>query len=99
MIFVVTDIITIFIALNHTVLEKLAKKIMNIFPRTARAFLLSVRALLGLVSNLVRTDIMRLLPKDLCTLLLYGNNDFSFLVNRGVIEETIKYIRNTKRFK
>ena len=35
---------------------------------------------------------MRLSSKELCTLLLYGNNDFSFLVNRGVIEETIKNI-------
>ena len=50
------------------------------------------KTLLGLVSNLVGIDIMRLSSEELCTLLLYGNNDFSFRVNRGVIEETIKYI-------
>ena len=57
------------------------------------------KTLLDLVSNLVGI-IMRLLSKEsVCTLLLYGNNDFSFLVNRGVIEETIKYIKNRKCFK
>ena len=56
------------------------------------------KTLLDLVSNLVGIDIMRLSSKELCTLLLYGNNDFSYLVNRGVIEETIQYIKNTKRF-
>ena len=40
---------------------------------------------------------MRLSSKELCTLLLYGNNDFSYLVNRGVIEETIKYITSYLR--
>ena len=34
---------------------------------------------------------MRLSFKELFTLLPDGHNDFSFLVNRGVIEETIKY--------
>ena len=33
---------------------------------------------------------------ELMTLLLYANNDFSFLVSRGVIEETIKVVRNKK---
>ena len=42
---------------------------------------------------------MRLSYKELCTFLVYGNNDYSFLVSRRVIEETIKYIKNTKRFK
>ena len=59
--------------------------------------------LLNLVANLVGTDIICLsskeLPRELRTLLLSGNNDFSFLVSRGVMEETIKYIKNTKRFK
>ena len=35
---------------------------------------------------------MRLSSKE-CTLLLNGNNDFSFLVNRGVIEETINILK------
>ena len=73
---------------------QLACKIRNIFFCTARACLLSVKTVLDLVSNLVRTDIMRPSSKELCTLILYGHNDFSFPVNRGVIEQTIKYIRN-----
>ena len=63
------------------------------------------KTLFDLVSNLVEIDIMRLSSKELCTYshlknyALYRNSDFSFLVSRGVIEETIKYIKNTKRFK
>ena len=56
------------------------------------------KTLLDLVSNLVGTDIMCLSSKELCTLLLYGNNDFSYLVNHGVVEETIKYSKNTNKF-
>ena len=57
------------------------------------------RTLLGLVSTLAEINIMRFSSKELRTLLLYGNSDFSFLVNRGVTEETIKYVKNTKRLK
>ena len=49
------------------------------------------QTLLDLVSNLVGIDICASHLNNY--LLLYGNNDFSFLVIRGVIEETIKYIK------
>ena len=58
------------------------------------------KTLLNMVSNLVGVDKMHLSSKEsVCTLLLYHHNDFSFPVNRGVTEETIKYIRNMKCFK
>ena len=57
------------------------------------------KTILDLVSNLAGIDIRCLSSKELCTLLFYGNNNFCFLVNRGVIEETNKYIKNTKCFK
>ena len=41
------------------------------------------KTLLDLVSNLVGIDIMLLSSKELCTLLLYGNNNFSYLVDHG----------------
>ena len=41
---------------------------------------------------------MGLSSKALCRLLLYGRNDLSVIVNRGIIEETIKFIRSTGRF-
>ena len=91
--FVVTGIITIFIVLNHPVPAKRAWKIINPFPCTACVLLLSVRPFFDMVSNLVGIDVMHFSSEELCTLLLYVNNDFSYLVNRGVIEEAIKYIK------
>ena len=53
---------------------------------------------LDLVSNLTEIEIMRLSSTELCSLLLYGLNDLSVIVNCGIIEETIKFIRSTGRF-
>ena len=41
---------------------------------------------------------MRLASKELCRLLLYPRNDLSVIVDRGIIEKTIKFIRTTGRF-
>ena len=56
------------------------------------------KGLLDLVSSLTGIEIMRLSSKELCRLLLYGCNDLSVIVNRGIIEETKKFIRSTGRF-
>ena len=69
---------------------------MNIFSCTARA--LQRKGLLDLVSSLTGIEAMRLSSKELCRLLLYGRNDLSVIVNRGIIEETIEFIRSTGRF-
>ena len=41
---------------------------------------------------------MRLASKELCRLPLYGCSDLSVIMNRGIIEEAIKFIRSTGRF-
>ena len=56
------------------------------------------KSLLDLVSSLTGIEVMHLSSKELCRLLLYGRNDLSVIVNLGIIEETIKFIRSTWRF-
>ena len=56
------------------------------------------KGLLDLVSGLTGIEVMHLSSKELCRLLLYGRNYLSVIVNRGIIEETIKFIRSTGRF-
>ena len=56
------------------------------------------KGLLDLVSSLTGIEAMRLSSKELCRLLLYARSDLSVIVNRGIIEETIKFIRSTGRF-
>ena len=56
------------------------------------------KGLLDLVSSLTGIEVMHLSSKELCRLLLCGCNDLSVIVNHGIIEETIKFIRGTGRF-
>ena len=56
------------------------------------------KGLLDLVSSLTGIEVMHHSSKELCRLLLYGRNDLSVIVNHGIIEETIKFIRSTGRF-
>ena len=43
-------------------------------------------------------EVIRLSSKELCRLLLCGHNDLSVIVNRGITEETMKFIRSTSCF-
>ena len=56
------------------------------------------KGFLDLLFSLTGTEDMRLSSKELCRLLLYGLNDLSVTVSRGIIEKTIKFIRSTRRF-
>ena len=56
------------------------------------------KGLLDLISSLTGVEVMHLSSKTLCRLLLYGRNDLSVIVNRGIIEETVKIIRGTGGF-
>ena len=51
------------------------------------------KGLLDLVSILTGIEVMRFSSKELCRFLLYGRIDLSVIVNRGIIGETIKFIR------
>ena len=57
-----------------------------------------LKGLHDLVSSLTGIEVMHVSSKELSRLLLYGRNDLSVIVNRGIIEETIKFIRSTGRF-
>ena len=42
---------------------------------------------------------MRLSSNELTNVLLYGYSEFTVLMNRTIIEATLKYIKSTGRFK
>ena len=62
-------------------------------------FSLQRRPLLQLASNSADVDIMRLSSNELTNVLLYGYSKFTVLMNRTIIEATLKYIISTGRFK
>ena len=51
------------------------------------------------VSNLVGSGIFELTSNDLCTLLLYGNEQFDTVTNRAITEATVQFIQKSKRLK
>ena len=68
---------------------------MNIFSCTAPGKSINAKTTL---SNLVGSGIFELTSKDLCTLLLYGNEQFDTVTNRVIIEATVQFIQRSKRF-
>ncbi len=54
--------------------------------------------LLGQLSEILNEDALNLDPKELCHLMLYGSPSLSVIDNRMIIEATIQYIENSKRF-
>ena len=57
------------------------------------------RLLLELVSKSADVDIMRLSSNELTSILLYGHSKFTVVMNRAIIEATLKFIKSTGRFK
>ena len=55
-------------------------------------FSLQRRTLLQLISNSADVDIMRLLFNELTKVFLYGHPEFTVLMNRTIIEATLKFI-------
>ena len=51
------------------------------------------------VSNLVGSGIFELTSNDLCTLLLYSNEQLDTVTIRAVIEATVQFIQRSKRLK
>ena len=47
----------------------------------------------------IDVDIMRLSSNELTNVLLHGYSEFTVLMNRTIIEATLKYIKSTGRFK
>ena len=62
-------------------------------------FSLQCRPLLQLVSNLADVDILHLSSNELTNALSGGYPEFTVLMNRTIIEATLKYMKSTGRFK
>ena len=54
--------------------------------------------LLSGISNIVNNDVSVLPDGHLAKVALYGTNSYNNIANKLIIEETIRYIKNTKRF-
>ena len=51
------------------------------------------------ISEVLGLDIRNLDADFFCSLLLYGSDDFPSIINKMILEATIKYIKSSKRFK
>ena len=60
---------------------------------------LKCRPLLELVSKSAEVGIMHLLSNELTNILLYSHSKFTVVVNRTIIEATLKFIKSTGHFK
>ena len=69
------------------------------FPLHCPRFSFQRRSLLQLVFNSADVDIMRLSSNELTNVLLDGHPEFTVLMNKSIIEATLKYIKSTRRFK
>ena len=70
-------------------------RITNITSYTSRDLHNSV---LDLVSRTTNVNIMRQSSKELCNLLLYGDSNSNIMIDRVILEATLKYIKNSRRF-
>ena len=50
------------------------------------------------VSSIIQNDVSMFHKNDLCSLLLYGDLRFNEILNRSILESTIKYIYDSGRF-
>ena len=57
------------------------------------------RVMLDLVSRTTNINIMRQSSKELCSLLLYSDSNVNVMINRVILEATLKYIKNSRRLK
>ena len=55
--------------------------------------------LVGQLSQILNKDALNLDRKELCHLILYGSPFLSMIDNRMIMEATIQYFENSKRFK
>ena len=53
--------------------------------------------LFGQLENILDFNVSDMNSKSLCNLLLFGKPDLDVCVNKMIIEETLRFIENTKR--
>ena len=57
------------------------------------------RVLLDSVSEIILNDIRVYPDQHMCHIFLYGSEGFNSVANRMILESTIRYIKDSKRFK
>ena len=67
------------------------------FPHCLR-FAYQRKTMLDLVCRITNINIMSQSSKELCNLLLYGDSNSNVMINRVILEATLKYIKNSRRF-
>ena len=55
------------------------------------------KIMLDLVCRITNINIMRQSSKELCNLLLYGDSNSNVMINRVILEATLKYMKNSRR--
>ena len=55
--------------------------------------------LLDSVSQIISIDVRVYPDHHMCHILLYGSESFNSVANRMILESTIRYIKDSKRFK
>ena len=56
------------------------------------------QVLLSGISSIVKNDVSVLPDDHLTKIALYGSNAYNNIANKLIVEETIRYIKSTKRF-
>ena len=57
------------------------------------------RVLLDIVSEIILNDVRVYPDQRMCHILLYGSESFNSVANRMILEATIRYIKDSNRFK
>ena len=77
----------------------------NISAETTEHFLLDCiqytvvrNSLFEVINPIIITHNLHLIKSDLCRLLLYGNATLNDDVNKAILAETLKFIKNSRRF-
>ena len=56
------------------------------------------RNLLGQLSKILSMDVSNFDDDFVCSLMLYGNSELPYIVNRMILEATLEYIKSSRRF-
>ena len=56
------------------------------------------RNLLGQLSEILSMDVSNFDDDFVCSLMLYGNSELPYIVNRMILEATLEYIKSSRRF-
>ena len=60
---------------------------------------IDLRVLLDSVSEIIFNNVRVYPDQHMCHILLYGSESFNSVANRMILESTIRYIKDSKRFK